>query len=141
MHATDLTTPILDTDQDWELLEATESQGVTYIKFRRETNTCSVYEGEDYPIGFDTNRIIWAIGSTDNLDYHRSSRGTKSLHLLGAKMPELFTDDDSVQFWDMTIDHEMPPEDTTYWCSFHRGPKLDRKHHIIAVNCFSLNFS
>ncbi len=134
MHATGFTTPILDTDQNWELLEAIESQGVTYIKFRRETNTCSIHAGEDYPIGIDTNRIIWATGSTDNLQYHGSiNRGTKSLHLLGAKMPELVKDGESVRFWDMTIDNEMPPEDTTYWCSFHRGPKLDRKHHIVAV--------
>lgn len=38
----------------------------------------------------DTTRLIWALGTSDEIEYHTSSsRGTKSVNLLGAPMPEV----------------------------------------------------
>ena len=32
------------------------------------------------------------------------------------------------------LQHELPSDDTTYYCSFHDAPQLDSKHHIVAVS-------
>jgi hypothetical protein len=36
--------------------------------------------------------------------------------------------------WEMTTNMAMPTESTAYWCSFHKGPVLNKKHHIVAVS-------
>jgi len=41
------TTPKVDDHEDWTLLEATEAQGQTYLKFSRPINSC---DPEDYAI-------------------------------------------------------------------------------------------
>jgi len=35
--------------------------------------------------------------------------------------------------WDSALEMAMPSEETAYWCSLHKGPILDKKHHIVAV--------
>lgn len=111
----------------------------------------------------DTNRLIWAMGSSDAIEYHTSERrGARSISLLGAPTPDINLDQyirlslikDRIyvffifstrfsfwllfhmfrmMYWDMTVDMAMPAQSTIYWCSFHKGPILDYKHHIVAV--------
>ncbi|XP_021961495.1 DBH-like monooxygenase protein 2 homolog [Folsomia candida] len=135
-YATGFSKPIQDTHSDWVLHEAREFKGLlynrTYLKFSRLLNTC---DDQDYPIGMDTTRLIWALGTSDEIEYHTSSsRGTKSVNLLGAPMPEV--DLTKTTEWKMTLDMEMPQNDTSYWCSFHKGPQLAGKHHIVAFDAF-----
>ncbi|XP_021958625.1 DBH-like monooxygenase protein 2 homolog [Folsomia candida] len=83
-HATGQTTPVLDTQQDWRLLEAyvLSGENKTVLKFSRFLNTCNE---QDFAIGNDTTRIIWALGDTDTITYHgATNRGTKSLNLIRA---------------------------------------------------------
>jgi hypothetical protein len=80
----------------------------------------------------DTNRLIWAMGSTDTIEYHTTQRrGARSISLLGAPTPDINLDE--MSYHDMTLNITMPKDTTTYWCSFHKGPVLPRKHHIVAV--------
>ncbi|XP_021952866.1 DBH-like monooxygenase protein 1 [Folsomia candida] len=126
------TEPKVDDHSDWRLLEAMElpSMGKTILKFSRLLDTC---DDEDYLIGNDTNRLIWAMGDADIIRYHGTTRrGTKSTNLIHADLPEL--DLDTVQTWPMILDMEMPTVDTSYWCSFHRGPVLSAKHHVVGFN-------
>ncbi|CAL8133761.1 unnamed protein product [Orchesella dallaii] len=127
MHARDMNMPILDNQSDWTLIDASENESKTYLKFTRLLNTC---DDNDYPISNDTVRIIWSIGETDDITYHKGNRGTKSLNLL---MPnnDNFNPDDYLK-WDLETEIEMPSEDTTYWCSFKKAPELNSTHHIIA---------
>jgi hypothetical protein len=37
----------------------------------------------------DTMRLIWSYGATDDIEYHGTSRGTKSINLLDPPMPPL----------------------------------------------------
>lgn len=41
------TTPKIDDNQDWILLNSSETNGLTYLKFSRLLDTC---DDEDYPI-------------------------------------------------------------------------------------------
>jgi hypothetical protein len=43
--------------------------------------------------------------------------------------------------WEMTTNMAMPTESTAYWCSFHKGPVLNKKHHIVAVIVNPINKS
>ncbi|XP_035708310.1 DBH-like monooxygenase protein 2 homolog [Folsomia candida] len=133
-HATGTVEPIVDAHSDWELHDARESGNRTYLKFSRLIDTC---DDQDYPIGMDMTRLIWAFGITDEIAYHTSTRrGTKSVNLRGALIPEV--DFTKLKEHKMVLDMVMPPSDTSYWCSFHKGPALDKKHHIVAV---SLNYN
>ncbi|CAL8110020.1 unnamed protein product [Orchesella dallaii] len=128
MHAEGMMAPILDNQQDWTLIEVTENieASKTYVKVSRLLNTC---DDEDYPISNDTTRIIWSIGSNDDIGYHGGNRGTKSLNLL---MPEDedFNPEDYMN-WDLESEIVMPTQDTTYWCTVKKAPVLDKTHHII----------
>lgn len=35
--------------------------------------------------------------------------------------------------FDLAVNMSLPQEDGTYWCTFHEGPDLDTKHHVVAV--------
>ncbi|OXA49591.1 DBH-like monooxygenase protein 1 homolog [Folsomia candida] len=131
-HATGETTPILDTQQDWRLLEAYEltAENKTILKFSRLLNTC---DEQDFAIGNDTSRIIWALGATDSIGYHgATNRGTKSMNLVHATTPEL--DVSTLQNYTIAVNITMPAIDTAYWCTFHKGPTLTGKHHIVAFD-------
>ncbi|XP_035702350.1 DBH-like monooxygenase protein 2 homolog [Folsomia candida] len=122
--------PGIDAHEDWNLISAIEAVGKTYLKFSRLADTC---DEQDYPIGNDTVRLIWAYGVTDQITYHSSARrGTKSLNLIGEPIPEV--DLSGTTKYEMTLDMEMPSYDTTYWCSFFKGPILPTKHHVIAFD-------
>ncbi len=61
MHAIGTSMPLVDDHADWDLIDArTIGENKTYLKFSRLLNTCD--QEQDYPIGVDTNRLIWALG-------------------------------------------------------------------------------
>ncbi|OXA47290.1 DBH-like monooxygenase protein 1 [Folsomia candida] len=124
--------PRLDVHEDWRLLEAMElpSMGKTILKFSRLLNTC---DDEDYPIGNDTSRLIWAMGAADVIQYHGiDRRGTKSTNLIHAELPEL--DLDKLTRYILMADVEMPSVHTSYRCTFHKGPELTEKQHVVGFS-------
>ncbi|ODM94958.1 DBH-like monooxygenase protein 1 [Orchesella cincta] len=114
--------PIPDTQSDWNLLEASEDETKTYLKFSRLLNTC---DDEDYVISNDTVRIY-----LDDVAYHERNRAPQSLNLL---MPDEadFNPEEYIK-WDVMSEVTMPKADTTYWCSVHKGPELNATHHVIS---------
>ncbi|XP_035701345.1 DBH-like monooxygenase protein 2 homolog [Folsomia candida] len=132
------TQPKIDTHSDWKLIQGVEQDGKTVIKFSRLINSC---DEEDYPIGDDTTRLIWAYGDTDEIKYHTPNRrGTKSVKLIGAPTPELDLNGHPKHFilrlqkFEMVLDMEVPPMETTYWCGYFKGPTLLSKHHVVAFD-------
>ncbi|CAL8067984.1 unnamed protein product [Orchesella dallaii] len=130
--------PIEDTHSDWELIEARENESKIFLfqKFSRLLNTC---DDEDYPISNDTVRIIWSMGETDDLGYHNTTRGTKSLNLL---MPDDtdFNPDEYLQ-WNITSEVEMPKERKrilhtgVFEALLENDYALEHTHHFIIFKC------
>ena len=88
----------------------------------------------------DTTRLLWAYHSTDpwganDLIYHGAhSRGVRSVFLQELPQDNLKINDPDLKIWDLTSKVELPNNDHThYWCRIFKAPKLDRKHHMIAL--------
>ncbi|XP_033106269.1 DBH-like monooxygenase protein 1 homolog [Anneissia japonica] len=131
-YATEFAKPIMDFSNDYELLYGSEEGGRTTVGFKRKLQTCDT---SDYKITGDTARIIWAVNdrdpaTLDDLSYHGSSRGVRSLVLLDAtaKLHELPKDADSFEL--LLPNVAVPSDDTTYWCSTFAVPKFDKPVHV-----------
>ncbi|CAL8072003.1 unnamed protein product [Orchesella dallaii] len=146
MHGTHNGMPILDKIQDLELLGAKEDDTGTLIIFKRKWDTC---DDEDFPIGDDTMRLIWATGPTDPSHtpkgysplYHGNDvlkRGVKSTFMKVLSRHKKFPDDEDVYpahvyHADLTVTNvTVPKAETYYHCKILKFPKLTSKHHIIA---------
>merc|ERR1711871_203739 len=79
-HATSNVKPILDENQDYELLSSSISGSVTTIVFKRPIKLCD--GGNDYNINSNTVRMIWSISTTQEPAYHDANRGGRSVNLL-----------------------------------------------------------
>ncbi|XP_067141854.1 DBH-like monooxygenase protein 1 homolog [Centruroides vittatus] len=135
-HAVGNTKPIIDKKQDWNLLRFYENGTHTMLRFRRKLDTC---DDKDLPIPEQTARIIYAYheqdpDSVDEIMYHGSrNRGTKSILLLKPQRSDDIKLPDDVLSWDILTPNATIPGDvdTMYFCSVHKVPPLDTKHHII----------
>ncbi len=76
-------------------------------------------------------RLIYSMGETDDITYHRANRGTKSVNFYLQDENEF--DPEIYQSIDMIVDLVMPTKDTSYWCTIHQAPLLTKKHHAVAV--------
>ncbi|KAG4070170.1 hypothetical protein HA402_003860 [Bradysia odoriphaga] len=126
--------PKRDDSQDWELLSSSESNGRTQLKFSRKLNTCD--DVGDVAITEDTQYLIWAMGDSDDVSYHGADpnkRGPRINNLLDAPTPA--ADLTQYDIFSIRRNHEMLPQDTSYWCTVHRAPDFNgTKHHLVAFN-------
>jgi hypothetical protein len=97
-HATDFLTPLIDAKQDWQLIQATQTNGYTLIKMKRQLNTCD--KEEDIEIKEETNYLIFAWNNEDPVTgngdwkYHGpDNRLNKVDFLLNFKEQSLLDDD------------------------------------------------
>ena len=88
----------------------------------------------------DTTRLIWSYHPNDpwnanDLIYHgASSRGVRSVYLQELPQEHLELNDPDIKIWDLTSKVDLPNNDHThYWCRIFKAPKLDRKHHMVAL--------
>ncbi|KAG1652656.1 Dopamine beta-hydroxylase [Nymphon striatum] len=51
--------------------------------------------------------------------------GTKELHILYSRKFDTCDENDYI------IEVKVPNQETTYWCSLHKLPPMDKKHHLI----------
>ncbi|KAM9354985.1 DBH-like monooxygenase protein 2 homolog [Pholidichthys leucotaenia] len=124
-HATKTAMPDVDVKQDYILLSIKETEGKTVMTFERTFQTC---DDKDLPITDKPIKLIYAYGETDDIKYHRHSRGTKEVNLL-KYMP--WTSPTSPSYLNATVDNiTVPPKSTYYHCKVMKFPKLDKKHHI-----------
>ncbi|XP_028665309.2 DBH-like monooxygenase protein 2 homolog [Erpetoichthys calabaricus] len=78
-HATGNTLPLVDTKQDYTLINLKESGSTTTMTFSRQLQTCDT---DDLPITATPMILIYAYGSKDTISYHGASRGAKVINLL-----------------------------------------------------------
>lgn len=127
-HAAGKFMPLLDEQQDYRLLSLTEADGQTVMKFERSIRAC---DKDDYPITEVPVKLIYAYGKTDNITYHRTSRGTKEVNLLKF-MPKSMLPDSN--YFDLTMTNfTIPTENTYYHCKVMKTPLLDQKYHVYRI--------
>ncbi|CAG0917546.1 unnamed protein product [Notodromas monacha] len=134
-HATRQQVPIVDEVQNYELLDASEIGGTTFFSFRRSIDTCDITQ--DYFIEDGTSQIIYAFGETDPAgndpsQHLNTNRGVRSVLLLDAPLGDIPVDETvkTIEFRSPSV--PVPSTaDTTYWCSMHRGPVIDKPHQYI----------
>ncbi|CAK8671832.1 unnamed protein product [Clavelina lepadiformis] len=133
--------PAKDTEQNVELLDGSECDGWTMIKFQRQIAACEEF---DLEITGDTLKIIYAYGENDpkdedlnkSDDYHGVNRGVKSMYLLDvAKSDEImFPEGETHMSFDLLNDNfHVPSQDTYYNCRLHKLPTFTEKHHLVKV--------
>lgn len=139
--------PVLDATQDWNFISASENGTHTMLAFSRPFDTC---DPQDYSITEDQIVIIWAIGTTNEIVYHEENRGTFHTYLLTPDYsPQIITEagtgvqraldssgriDPSVKVWTVERDMPIPPQETLYWCTIHKTPRLRRTSQLIGLN-------
>ncbi|XP_071958768.1 DBH-like monooxygenase protein 1 [Antedon mediterranea] len=133
-HATAYAKPEADTSQDYTLLYGREEGGRTTIGFSRALKTC---DDKDNVLNDDTMRIIWAVNNLDpedydDLAYHGSSRGVRSVLLTAAIENRVELPNDA-EYFEMFMPNVSVPNDhdTTYWCASFAVPRFERPVHIV----------
>jgi hypothetical protein len=100
------------------------------MTFSRSWETC---DSNDIVINQDATYLIWSYGETDDITYHGGdNRGSLSIYLLDPPNPEV--DKTGLLSWPIQITYLLPTNDTVYYCSIHKAPQLNIKHHIVGVS-------
>lgn len=139
-----------DDSQDYTLISAWENATHTSIRFSRAFDTC---DQDDLQVNADDSVVLtWCFGDDDKVVYHYQNRGTYNAYLLAPDWtPNNLQQpsqpggnyisgnhhaggDDNLRLWTITRRQRVPSRDTAYWCSFHKGPVLQRKHHAVGFN-------
>jgi len=164
-HTEGRSAPLYDDDQqNLELIEGEEVDGMTRVRFRRTKYLCSASEGHDLSLGDGTTRLIWALHATedpsqemwdaDSISFH-THYGSQSINFESG-VPDHAELPQDIQHLDITMDAvAVPATETTYWCQMMRLPELERNgtrylrrveavieeghealvHHIVGYSC------
>jgi len=130
-HATSNSAPTEDAKQDWHLISFNENLTHTVLQFYRSFDTC---DNDDNRISEDSTYFIWSYGETDDIQYHGVNRGQSAVNILDPPMPPV--DVSSFERWDVKRRMVMPANDTSYFCTIHKRPKFEGKHHIVGFDSF-----
>ncbi|XP_078483159.1 DBH-like monooxygenase protein 1 isoform X1 [Ciona intestinalis] len=141
-HATADSFPPKDTQQDVELLAASETNGWTMLKFRRQLAACETTF--DRPITEDTLKLIWAYGTSDPVgtdivagNYHGiTNRGTQNfipLQSIPISQQATVPGETLLTFDFANSGFALPAVDTYYSCRLLAFPTLSSKHHIVKI--------
>ncbi|XP_034048172.1 dopamine beta-hydroxylase [Thalassophryne amazonica] len=123
----------LDSQQDYELIEARQTLSGFYLLFKRPFSTC---DPRDYLIEDGTVHIIYGvlaqpIASLEQLNLSRIHTGVQRVLMLRPDMlpPTLPPD---AQTLDVVVPNIIiPSQETTYWCFIHKLPENMPKNHIV----------
>lgn len=116
-----------------------ENETHTVVRFSRPWDTCD--REEDFLLGDDTLRVIWAFHADDPSDpenppYHGDNKGTTSVVLRGANEEGFIQTTEST--FDLTSQNYLIPSDydTTYFCQMFKAPDYvdTTKHQIVTVS-------
>lgn len=80
----------------------------------------------------ETMHVIWALGATDEITYHRSQRGSVPLNFF-LYSGKRFVPGHYKSFI-MESTRSINPVPTEHWCTMHELPEFRSKQHIVAVN-------
>ncbi|XP_075935561.1 dopamine beta-hydroxylase [Anarhichas minor] len=123
----------LDSQQDYELMEATHKTDGFYLLFKRPFSTC---DPRDYLIEEGTVHIIYGLleeplASLDQLNLSRIHTGLQRVLMLRPDTPSPTLPPD-VQTLDVVAPNVViPNQETTYWCFIQTLPENMPKNHII----------
>ena len=123
--------PVLDTNDDLELISGEQVNGITRIRFRRRK--CTGDSDHDLPILKGTTRIIYA-WKDGLIQYHGvNNRGSQSVNLHYGQTQEVDMESDA-EHHDLTM-HQWPvsTHHTEYACRIFKLPTFDTKRHIIKM--------
>ena len=143
-HAVGETEPIVDAENNYELLDAQETDTHTMFRFRRQFDTCD--RVGDRVIEEGTMIVIWSYRADDpvnNIPLKHDHKGAKSLALRGPTEAE-FVPTEDMKVWSLLRDDYVIPHnaDTTYQCQIYKVPDevLSERHQIVAVSIDSKEY-
>ncbi|NXA34878.1 DOPO hydroxylase, partial [Eudromia elegans] len=123
----------MDSQQDYQLLEAHKAPEGLYLLFRRAFSTC---DPKDYVIEDGTVHLIYGILEQPVRSLHAINtsaipRGLQRVQLLKPNIsaPELPSDTQTMVI--TAPDVVIPSQETTYWCYMVELPENFPKHHIV----------
>uniref|UniRef100_H3DG29 Monooxygenase, DBH-like 1, like n=1 Tax=Tetraodon nigroviridis TaxID=99883 RepID=H3DG29_TETNG len=127
-HATGKSMPVVDVVQSYTLVALEEADGQTTVAFQRLLQSC---DDQDFHITAQPVKLIYAYGTTDDIGYHGTRRGTKEVNLLNYS-PRMASD--SPDYFSVTVENiTVPALPTYYHCRVTTFPSLSAKHHIYLV--------
>ncbi|KAE8582306.1 hypothetical protein XENTR_v10020073 [Xenopus tropicalis] len=124
----------MDSQQDYELLNAQQSQEGLYLLFRRPFATC---DPKDYLIEDGTVHLIYALlekpfSTLSSIDVSAiKNRGLQRVQLLKPDLPIPRLPADVLNMEVRAPQVLIPAKETTYWCHITELPKDFTKHHIV----------
>lgn len=128
-HGVEQSLPPVDQEQSYTLLSLTEEEGLTSMTFCRSIPTC---DKDDFPITQRPIKLIYAYGSTDDIRYHATCRGTKEVNLL-RYMPRTRSPDDN--YLNIIVENvTVIPYHTYYHCKVLQIPNISGKHHVYRID-------
>ncbi|XP_060931271.1 dopamine beta-hydroxylase [Limanda limanda] len=123
----------LDSQQDYELIEAKQKPDGFYLLFKRPFSTC---DPRDYLIEEGTVHIIYGfldkpLASLEQLNLSRIHTGIQRILMLRPDTPDP-TLPPGLQTLDVLSPNIfIPNQETTYWCFIQKLPENMPKNHII----------
>ncbi|XP_068199465.1 DBH-like monooxygenase protein 2 homolog [Antennarius striatus] len=127
-YATGNSMPLEDTHQSYTLLDATEIDGQTKLRFKRSIISCDT---QDFSITAQSIKVIYAYGTTDSISYHQGLRGTKDVNLLNFRTRSTLNNH---KYLSATMDKvPVAALETYYHCRIMKLPALNAKHHIYLI--------
>ncbi|XP_020563402.1 dopamine beta-hydroxylase isoform X2 [Oryzias latipes] len=123
----------LDSQQDYELIEAKEKPDGFYLLFKRPFSTC---DPKDYLIEEGTVHIIYGLldqplASLEELNLSRIHTGVQRVLMLRPDDPSPTLGPDLQTIDVVAPDVIIPSQETTYWCFIQKLPENMPKNHII----------
>ncbi|XP_077593787.1 dopamine beta-hydroxylase [Stigmatopora nigra] len=123
----------LDSQQDYELIEAKWKAGGFYLLFRRPFSTC---DPRDYLIEEGTVHVIYGVldgplDSPEQLNLSRIHTGLQRILMLRPDTPVPALPPDVRTLDVLAPDITIPGRETTYWCSMHTLPENMAENHIV----------
>ncbi|TRY74120.1 hypothetical protein DNTS_026669 [Danionella cerebrum] len=124
---------LLDSQQDYQLLDTHQSTEGFFLLFRRPFSTCDPH---DYVIEEGTVHIIYAIleqpiRSLQDLNISRLQPGVQRVLLLRPDTPSPPLPRDVRSLEVLAPDVIIPTQETTYWCHIYELPPNMPKNHIV----------
>lgn len=124
----------MDNQNDCQLINLQSNGKTIRFLFRRDFDTC---DDNDRPIEDGTNNIVYAeglgpINHVYGLNIYKVKHGFQRVQLLKTlgSVPSLPSDTKILDV--VTINTQIPSEETTYWCKLVKfTDEIKRKHHII----------
>ncbi|KAM9338516.1 dopamine beta-hydroxylase [Symphorus nematophorus] len=123
----------LDSQQDYELIEAKQKPDGFYLLFKRPFSTC---DPRDYLIEEGTVHMIYGfldqpLTSLEQLNLSRIRTGVQRVLMLRPDTPSPTLPPD-VQTLDVVAPNIIiPSQETTYWCFIQKLPENMPKNHIV----------